>query len=391
MKVLLFHSLKPPSETRIFEKLGRSIADISGSEIRILGCQSIEALAADSSIELRSPFSGKRGFLPRIKNIFKLWFELKTFEPDILIVCSPDLIIPAVLYRLTHFKKIVFDLQENFSLNILHQATYSGRFRIFFAESVEVYLNLFFKYFDRIWLAEGIYKDQFCFPVNQVAIFENRVPAAWQDNLSSISIENRSPGQLNLLFCGFITRESGILKAIRFFDSFNFSIPSSHCTIAGYIPEEKLRIEIEDLIKKGRNISLINGGKWISSNEIQNEYEKADAVISSYHSSPANLEKHPTKYFESFFTGKPVLFSKEAPGYSIIRKYEAGIEVDFSAPENNNFSNLKEQILSFQSKTKGSSDFVFKSERLKNEILVLFHRRPSEFPSNKIKENCKVI
>ncbi len=194
-----------------------------------------------------------------------------------------------------------------------------------------------------------------------------------------MSIENRIPGQLKLLFCGFITRESGVLKAIRFFNSFNLSIPSSHCTIAGYIPEQKLRIEIEALIKNGRNISLINGGKWITSNDIQNEYENADAVISSYHSSPANLEKHPTKYFESFFTGKPILFSKDAPGYSTIRKYEAGIEVDFSEPENNNFLNIREQILSFMSKTKGSSDFVFESERLKNEISVLFHKKSPEF------------
>jgi hypothetical protein len=124
MKVVLAQTQKPPFETRIYDKIANSLLAINHLEIQILGADKFESREKNNPIKLLPVFITKRGLTSRFYNIKVFWRYLLKLNPDILIVCSPELLVPAVIYKLAFGKRLILDIQENYSLNFSYQSEY---------------------------------------------------------------------------------------------------------------------------------------------------------------------------------------------------------------------------------------------------------------------------
>ena len=377
VKVLLAHSQKPPTETRIFEKLAAGLVGVKNIEIKIVGSKSWIEFPNTNPIKMEGIFTSDRRLIFRIINIFRYWKALNTFSPDVLIVCSIDLLIPGILYAIKNKVKIIYDFQENTVMNVKFQQIYleGGFTRI--SQILYLILPQVFRYVDSFWFAEKIYHEQMNMPLDKFIILENKVPEFWIQLLKSQNSIIKSWEDTRFLFSGVITEESGILKGIEFFTAFQKCFAQSTFTILGVIPNYKLKKKLQDAATENQKIQIVNEGKWASSEVILKGYLNCDAVFFSYNETLANKGKLPTKLFESMFLGKPVLYQEKGHFSAQIEDHKAGIPVDYENIESNDFHKIKKLVKEFHSVTSEKNAFVFDT----NIMIADFNRliSPSGF------------
>ena len=121
-KIVLASVLKPVNEIRMFSKIATSLAKAS-YDVSIIGYQPTGAFPKTPihlyPIGIFHRLSIKRVFAPF--HIFKHWLALK---PDILIVSTHELLFWGVLTRLFLRTRVIYDVQENYYLNILHTSAF---------------------------------------------------------------------------------------------------------------------------------------------------------------------------------------------------------------------------------------------------------------------------
>ena len=382
MKVLLAHTQKPPSETRIFEKLALSLYPIPNIELRILGCHPIGEASLLERIEMLAVFSFGRDLISRFQKQLTFWKQAKQFLPDVLIICSSELLIVAILYKLAYRARLIYDVQENLVLNLKFQKAYSGflfRFLSMVADRLQFFI---FHFVDRFWLAEKVYANQLAIKAKDILVLENRVPRTWLEKSKDLISLSKAKNDLDpnlFLFSGVVTLESGVLRAVEFFCKFRRQFPSSVFKISGFVPDIELRKLLKAIELQELGVVLENGGEWSSSDIIFNSLIKADAVFLCYTESYANLEKVPTKFFEALFAGKPVILQKGSHFSELTKFYHAGFELDFDSADLPEILFLKDQISGFVPQTKFSSEFVFESDLLRTDFLDFCSRFSLKF------------
>ena len=369
MKVVLAHIQKPPFESRIFDKLAYSLSGLARMQLYILGGNNFGKGNSDQRTQLLPIFSTKRSLIYRFYNIWTCWCYLVKIKPDVVIICSPDLLLPAVIYKLAYGKRLIFDIQENFGLNLRFQISYQNLSWINLQDIADFYFSAFNSFADRYWLAEKIYTDQLGISKSKSIVFENKVSEKWKSYEEPDSIKQSNKNGTVFLFSGFITEESGILRAIDFFCAFQIQLTDCHFIISGYIPNQFLKRKILNAAKQNAGIEIFDQGKWVSTASIFNHYVESDVVYLSYIETEANKGKVPTKFFEAQFSGKPVLCQKDGSFSKLVVKSEAGFEVDFQNIESNDFKNLNDQIQSFKPGKKNGSEFVFDAQGLRTDFL----------------------
>jgi glycosyltransferase involved in cell wall biosynthesis len=366
MKVVLAQTQKPPFETRIYDKIANSLLAINHLEIQILGADKFESREKNNLIKLLSVFITKRGLTSRFYNIKVFWRYLLKLNPDILIVCSPELLVPAVIYKLAFGKRLILDIQENYSLNFSYQSEYLKFNWIDLPQLITLYFSWFYPFVDRFWLAEKVYKYQLGIPKLKLEVFENKVSEKWI-GLDKNNPENKTG--LSFLFSGLITEESGVLKAIEFYKAFQIQFPDARLLIVGYIPNQNLRKKIQSFENQDSGIEILESNNWVANQYILEKFAQSDVLILSYRETEANEGKVPTKYFEARFSRKPVLCQKNGIFSKLVLEAKAGYEVDFQNVELNNFEKISKQIQSFEPSIESNREFIFDGEGLRMDFL----------------------
>jgi glycosyltransferase involved in cell wall biosynthesis len=371
MKVVLAQTQKPPFETRIYDKIANSLLAINHLEIQILGADKFESIEKNNLIKLLPVFITKRGLISRFYNLKVFWHYLLKVNPDILIVCSPELLLPAVIYKLAFGKRLILDIQENYRLNFSHQFEYQKFNWINLPQLTTLYFSWFYPFIDRCWLAEKVYKYQLGIPNLKSEVFENKVSEKW------VGLDKNNPEKktgLKFLFSGLITEESGILTAIDFFKAFQIQFTNARLTIVGYIPNQNLRNKIQSYENQDLGIKILDCTDWVSSQHILEKFSQSDVLLLSYKETEANKGKVPTKYFEARFTGKPVLCQKNGIFSKLVLESKAGFEVDFQNLNLNNFKAIFKQIESYEPSKASKLNFVFDAEGLRTDFLRFCQR-----------------
>ncbi|HRH35526.1 MAG TPA: hypothetical protein PKY12_10720 [Catalimonadaceae bacterium] len=371
MRIVLAQILKPSSETRIFEKLGITLAENAFLDIQIWGSDLFTSNPSTYLPNIRAlpVFSQKKGLSNRIRNLGQFWNLLQKSEPDVIICSSPDLVLIALIYRLFRFSFIILDLQENHSLNFKFQSVYNKwNFRLT-RGLISFVQKWILKKVDQIWIAEEIYYQQLIAPIkiSNWNLFENKVPVHWET--SPIS-ENRLPQLPYFLFSGVITTESGIERAILWMEYWTKTHPDWTLKVCGYCPDPVLTQRLFKIQAVKPWLILMDIENWKTSNEIRNELIGCEAVLMPYYESFANLGKKPTKWFEARWAGKPALIQKNGQW----KKLEGTIEVDFNSPEFCNPEMTLLEMRSFSNTNSNSSDWLFEREKLKSEFQEILNR-----------------
>ena len=329
MKVLLAQFRKPACETRFYDKIGAAIA-ASGYTVLSAGNDiPSSANPGNPIIKLLPIFSSRAAEDGSVvKDLLLLWQVINNEKPDFLIYTSPEIGLLLPLLRLCSSTKIIFDIQENHFLNIKkqHFSDRKGRLHSFMAR---ILVQLGLKFSHRIWLAERIYETQLPIPANKATSIENKAGF-----FPRVNPELKQEGSF-FCFSGFISRESGVIRAINFIKVLRKHRPEIKLRIHGYCPDKKLRDEIqqEDFVE------FKNPHLWASAGEIHQTLRDSLGILMPYYETESNAGKTPSKWFDALSLHKPVLIPLHTK-FNLPRAESMSFSVDFQNPEENNFESI---------------------------------------------------
>ncbi|SIN73677.1 glycosyltransferase [Algoriphagus halophilus] len=322
--VLIASSLKPLKDTRAWEKLGNSLRESNKYTLNIIGFSSkIE----ESIAEVR--------FFPSLSNRYSTWERffsqfrfLKTLvqtRPKILIVCTYEYLASAALLKVILGYKLIYDVQENYVLNLKLNPDLSNYQR---SNALRIIQNLeSIKGVDCYFLAEACYVPQM--PEKKpFLILENKFAG---NIVTGSRLDYSEKRAFQFLISGTITPAFGTIQGIQFFKQIQQIFPNSRLIIIGHTPLHSFRKKLEMEVGSHPGIELKITDTPVDHEEIVKEIIAADFCLLPYQSHEAISSKMPTKLFEAMALHTPVLISPNEKWKAFIDQYQGGTQLDFDS------------------------------------------------------------
>jgi glycosyltransferase involved in cell wall biosynthesis len=323
-KILIASILKPVNDTRMYEKMGVSLAKSGTYEVNILG-YAIKQLPIDKRINFHPIFNFPRLSFKRILAGKKCYGLLKKLNPEVLIINTHELLLTAVWYKLFNKTQLIYDVRENYYRNILHTTTFPIIIKPLLATWVRFKEYLSHLFVDHYFLAEQSYEQEFSFTKGKSTVLENKYQPIEGLTLNS----KRDVTQKQLLFSGTLAESTGVFHAINLAKSLYEIDQSISLDIIGFSPIPKLVDRIKSEIKSYDYISLIGGNELISHEEIINKIHGSNFGIICYPYNKSTINSTPTKLYEYLANQLPIITQDHHQWESICEEHSAGIVIDF--------------------------------------------------------------
>ena len=289
-KIVIASVLKPVDDIRMFWKFAVSLGKLEGLSVHVVGFdgKNIEK----NNITLYPLFRFKRFDL--VKRLFAPWkfFLLaKKIKPRVLIIGTHELIIPALLLKIWCQTKIIYDVRENYFLNILSTNAFPPILRHVLALGVRLKEMIAAPAISVFFLAEKVYRKQLPFVKQNYLILENKC-------LDKNKYKLNQKGFHKFLFTGTIAQETGIFECINLVIKLHQIDPLISLHIIGYCPKKSTYQQIKALLKEHPFLTMSGGHELVSHDEITEEIMKADIGLICYPPSRHIKGKVPTKLYE---------------------------------------------------------------------------------------------
>ncbi|WP_191907034.1 glycosyltransferase [Adhaeribacter soli] len=327
-KILIASVLKPVNDTRMFEKLGQSLAKLPETEIHIAGFAA-NAVSTSNNIWFHPIFNFRRLSFKRIaaqRNYYKLLLQVK---PEVIIASTYELLPVTILYRIFFRTVILYDVRENYYANIRFQPTFPRPLRWFLANGVRLLERLGSPFISHYFLAEKAYEAELPFIGKNYTVLENKYnQAAGENVLTKIPVQLQ-PDNLHFLYSGTISPVYGIWEAISFIERLHSLENKVKLTIIGYCPKETTYQELKDRISDKPYITLIGGNTLVPHPEIVAQIRKAKIGLLPYRLNRSTQNCIPTKLFEYLANGLVVIIPENPLWEEIVNRNRAGLQVNF--------------------------------------------------------------
>lgn len=324
-KIAIVSLLKPVDDPRHYHKIAVSLAKPNKYAINIIANDLKKKLPANDIV-----FHYTEGKYPLSK--FSLGYhlfvvrKLRAIQPDLVIINHPVLLITIVILKLQQRFKLIYDVQENYKLNLLHQEIYSAWKAFIYAYGTRIVENVFASMVNHFLLAEAIYARQLPFVKDKFSIIENK-SLSWSDT------KNRPAEIKNLIFSGNISHISGVMRAISLYEKLQTQQENLTLTIIGHCPDLKLLKTLESFSLKNPGIQLKASATPIHYELVKDALLTADIGFICYKDNPSNVGKLPTKYFEYNALGLPYIVFKGTSWADL--KASMAIAIDEQKPDIN--------------------------------------------------------
>ncbi|MBW3546302.1 MAG: glycosyltransferase, partial [Bacteroidetes bacterium] len=210
IKVVFASLLKPVDEPRMYEKLGRSLAQTYKYDVNIIGFSS-KNLPKDPLVTFWPIFNFKRISIGRMLAPFRFFKMLLQLKPALIIASGTDLLLVSGLYKIIFGCEIVNDLQENYYRNILWSHAHPSLLRRMRASYIRMQEKLIDRIIIQYLLAEYTYLAECSFINKPYLVLENK--AHKPDDGLLAKKEKKEP--LQLVYTGTIASSYGIFDAIQ--------------------------------------------------------------------------------------------------------------------------------------------------------------------------------
>ena len=329
-RLLLASLLKPVNDSRAFEKLGLSISKLPGIEVHICGYEAPLPVTAPN-LFFHPVFNFGRLSSGRITaqlKYLKLLFRLK---PPVIIVCTHELLISSLVYKAFYTCQLIYDVQENYYLNLTSQKIYPPLVRKLAAGFIRLTEILTASFINTFFLAEESYAGELPFIRNKFLVLQNKFKPDVYFTLPKTNSGTRIPlnGKVNVLYSGTISELYGIFEAIRLVDALHRISPRYTLTIIGYWPQTKIGEQVKNLIRNKPFITLIGGDSIVPHAEIVRAIASAQVGLLPYHPHPSLMQCVPTKLFEYLAHALPLIVQHNPYWEKIITEHRAGFMIDF--------------------------------------------------------------
>jgi glycosyltransferase involved in cell wall biosynthesis len=355
-RILLASVLKPIDDTRMFEKLGKSLSATGIYDVFIIGFPAKKNPTNTTNIHFLPLQHFKRLSFRRLWAPLTVLKKILKVKPDILIVNTHELLLVATLNRILFGTKIVYDIQENYWRNILHTDAFPKPLRpafAFWVRSKEVITSPLFH-----WnlLAEKGYEKEMSFFGGKATTLENKV------SIPRGFFRNASKTQFRLLFSGTLAEATGVFESIELAKKLKALEPTVQLLLIGYCAKgntlERIRKEIESF----PFITLVGGDVLVPHAEILQAISSCNFGLIYYPPSPHTENSIPTKLYEYLGCQLPILLHDYKPWSNITAPFNASINLNFANP---NLEAILDQIRTTTFYETAPSNVTWESEEQK--------------------------
>lgn len=322
-RIVLASILKPVDDTRMLEKIGRTLSNVNDYEIFVIGYPSPGTAGAHQNIT-QLPLKSFERISPG--RLIAPWVVMKLIhkvKPELLIVNTHELLIVSILNRIFFGTRIIYDIRENYWRNIVHTKAFAAPFRLILAAWVRLKEKLTAPFFHGFFLAEKAYGKELSFLRNRHVILENKmvVPAGFQRSVNQ--------GKIRLLFSGTLAESTGIFQAIDLAKKLHQVDSKIELKIIGFCALASTLSEIKKKITGLSFIALVGGDRLVPHSEIVEAIGASDFGIICYPPSYHIENRIPTKLYEYMACRLPIILQKQESWVEICKPYQAALDIDF--------------------------------------------------------------
>ncbi|MFN6947172.1 MAG: glycosyltransferase [Cytophagaceae bacterium] len=330
-KIFLASILKPVNDARMYEKFGISLS--KDFEVHIAG-YSGNIPSGNPHMHFHPLFSFKRLSIKRILAPWKIYKLCIKVKPDVVVVNSHELLFVMCIYKILFGVKILYDVQENYYLNILHTDVYATFLKPLLAGYVRFVEIISKPFIHHYILAEKCYANELFFVRSKFTIVENKYKAMPLPDAPSYRWE--SERKIRLLYSGTISTEYGIFEAIEMAKQLYRVDSRILLIIIGYAAKTEIREKLKASIKHLNFVKLITDSKPVQHSLILQEIRLADYGLLSYQPNPSTRNCIPTKLFEYTAHKLPMIIQHNSMWEEYCKKFNSSVFIDY-----NNFKPLQ--------------------------------------------------
>ncbi len=322
-RIVVASVLKPVNDTRMREKIARSLQKIHDSDVHVIGFPSDDTDDGVTAHPL--PFfrrlSLRRALMPW--RVLRLILRLR---PALVIITTHELLWIIVICKMIHSLSVVYDVQENYYRNIRYTDAFPRAIRAIVAAYVRAKEWITAPLIDHFFLAESAYENEMNFVQGRCTVIANKA-------LRTPSGEPGTRDPKRLLFSGTIAVTTGIFKAIEIATLLHEIDAAISLTIIGHCPQGATLKEVRDAIADKPFIELIGGDRLVPHDDIVAHIRHAGAGLLAYPKHPSTWGSIPTKLYEYLDARLPVMLPAHPVWVEKTRQFEAGIVFDWDRPD----------------------------------------------------------
>ncbi len=343
-RILLASVLKPVDDTRMRGKFAETLRAHPGWQVYVAGRADGNPVGIPPKVNAGPPvgqhriFWGSRLGLSRLLAQGRYWRLLRTLRPSLVIVHAPELLPLTLLWRaLGQGRQFIYDIRENYALNVRTQHVYRGLLKRGLAAGLRRVESAAAAQAAAVLLAEASYATELPFlkqlPARRVLLLENKYQPAPGEQLPRTARPLPAPTEpLRLLFSGTISVLNGVWEAIALARHLRTMRPGgATLTIVGFCQQSGLLLEIQQVVAaESAWLTLIGGATLVHHSRIVAEIGRSHLGLLPYRPHPSTAYCRPTKLFEYLAHGLPILIPHNLLWNSELTKYTAGLTVDFT-------------------------------------------------------------
>ena len=324
-------------------KFAETLLEHPGVQVHVAGRGPVPPGGApaggQAGIRYHGIFDGPRLGLSRLAAQWRYGALLRRLRPGLVVVHAPELLPLTLLWQARGTgRRFIYDIQENFALNVRTQRIYgpwvgralAGALRRVEAGAARRAAGLV--------LAEASYAEELPFlarAAGPVVVLENKYQPAYGEALPTAARPLPGPGEpLQLLFSGTLSELSGVREAVALAAALHAARPGgAHLTVVGFCQQPALlRWLTERAAAHPAWLTLAGGARPVPHAAVVAAIGRAHLGLLAYRPHPSSERCQPTKLFEYLALGLPLLVPPNPRWAAAVRAHDAGLVVDFLDP-----------------------------------------------------------
>ncbi|MCC9167611.1 glycosyltransferase [Pontibacter harenae] len=358
-RILIASLLKPINDTRMYEKMGLSLSKLPHTHIHVAGFDAPAPTSAPANIFFHPVFNFKRLGFGRAQAQVTFYRLLKQLKPHLIIVGTHELLLTSYLYARSSKCKLVYDIQENYTLNLKEQNNYKPLAKRVLARGVGSIEKFVVPSVDHFLVAEKSYLQELTFLGNKYTLLENKYKAATNYTPPSTPVAV-NPAAIKLLYSGTIAEIYGIFEAVEFASALHKVHAGITLTIIGYCARSSTLQHLKQLIQDKNYITLIGGDKLVPHQQILEQIQHSDVGLLPYQPNPSTFRCIPTKLYEYMAHALPLVVQQNPLWHNMVKRYQAGVSINFRQADAKEMLNQLEQQVFYKAGI--SNDLYWQSE-----------------------------
>ena len=328
-RILIASLLKPVNDTRLYEKLGLSLCKLPDVQVHLCGFEAVLPAEAPLNLHFHPIFRFKRLSAGRARAQLLYYRLLRRLKPHLIIAGTHELLLPSLYYARRYKAMLVYDVRENYTLNLTAQHNYASGLKHLMAWGVGSIEKAAAESIDHYLVAERSYLHELPFLKSNYTLIENKYKPSLTYTLPIMPV-TLPKGPLRLLYSGTISEIYGVFEAIALADTIQQLRPGSTLTIIGYSPRKETWQKIKELAALKPYLHLTGGDKLVPHQLIVEQIQQSDIGLLPYQPNKSTFRCIPTKLYEYMAHALPVIVQQNPIWHTIIAKHAAGLSINFA-------------------------------------------------------------